>query len=285
IGVLLVFATRLSMRVRRLRDEVEASVTDDGRVQNQIKSTRAGDELGDLGRSFAAMHERLTQYNRYLETMAGKLGHELRTPITIVRSSLDNLANCQTEAEANTYRQRAHEGVTRLSGILTRMSEASHLEQTIQQEETSLFCINDVLAGCTKAYALAHPQQPFEFDDTTTHIQINGSPDLIAQMLDKLISNALDFGKKDTAIVISLQQQSGNVVISVANQGPPLPQQMRANLFDSMVSIRQGKSDQPHLGLGLYIVRLIAEHHHGHVQVDNLDDDKGVVFSVVLPLS
>ncbi len=285
IGILIIFATRLSMRVRRLRDEVEASVTDDGRVQNEIKSTRASDELGDLGRSFAAMHERLAQYNRYLETMAGKLGHELRTPITIVRSSLDNLANSQTEAETHTYLQRANDGVARLSNILTRMSEATHLEQTIQQEEARPFCINDVLAACVEAYKQTHPQQRFEFNDTTTQIQVNGSPDLLAQMLDKLISNALDFSDKNTAISISLQQQSSSAVISVANQGPPLPQQMRANLFDSMVSVRQGKSDQPHLGLGLYIVRLIAEYHHGHVQMDNLVDDKGVIFSVTLPLS
>jgi len=285
IGVLLIFATRLSMRVRRLRDEVEASVTADGRVQNEIKLTRAGDELGDLGRSFAAMHERLSQYNRYLETMASKLGHELRTPITIVRSSLDNLAETQSEQEANTYLQRANDGVARLSGILTRMSEATHLEQTIQQEEAKPFCINDVVAACVESYGLAHPQQQFEFSAATTKLQVNGSPDLIAQLLDKLISNALDFGKENTAISISLVQQSDSVVISVANQGPPLPQEMRANLFDSMVSVRQGKSDQPHLGLGLYIVRLIAEYHHGHVEVDNIEDDKGVIFSVVLPLS
>ncbi len=285
IGLLLIFATRLSIRVRRLRDEMEASVAADGRVQSEINSSRAGDELGDLGRSFAAMHERLAQYNRYLETMAGKLGHELRTPITIVRSSLDNLADSQMGEKESTYLQRANEGVARLSGILTRMSEATHLEQTIQQEESKTYCINDVVAACVEAYRLAHPDQLFEFSNATAKLQVNGSPDLLAQMLDKLVSNALDFGEENTAITISLAQQSTSVVMSVTNQGPSLPEEMRANLFDSMVSMRQGKSDQPHLGLGLYIVRLIAEYHKGHVEVDNLDDDKGVVFSVVLPLS
>ncbi len=285
VGLLLIFATRLSMRVRRLRDEVEASVAADGRLQDEIKLTRAGDELGDLGRSFAAMHQRLAQYNRYLETMASKLGHELRTPITIVRSSLDNLTKSQTDEEANTYLQRANNGVARLSGILTRMSEATHLEQTIQQEEAKPFCINTVVEACVEAYRLTQPTQQFEFSNASSKVQVNGSADLLAQMLDKLISNALDFAKENTAISISLIQQAGNIVISVANQGPPLPQEMHANLFDSMVSMRQGKSDQPHLGLGLYIVRLIAEYHHGHVEVENLGDDKGVVFSVVLPLS
>ena len=285
MGVLLVFATRLSMRVRRLRDEVDASVAPDGRVQKKIKLAKAGDELGDLGRSFSAMHERLSQYNRYLETMASKLGHELRTPITIVRSSLDNLENAQSEEEAKTYLRRANEGVSRLSGILTRMSEATHLEQTVQQEQVKEFCLNEMVTACVNGYQLAHSDQLFEFENNDQKLTLVGSPELLAQMLDKLVSNALDFADENTPVTISLSQQSGNVVLRVANQGPSLPEEMRHNLFDSMVSMRHGKSDQPHLGLGLYIVRLIAEFHHGHVDVANLEDEKGVVFSVVLPMS
>ena len=285
MGILLAFATRLSVRVRRLRDEVEASVAVDGRVQKEIKLTKAGDELGDLGRSFSSMHERLSQYNRYLETMAGKLGHELRTPITIVRSSLDNLENAESDVEANTYLKRANEGVARLSGILTRMSEATHLEQTVQQEQVKKFYLNEVVAACIDGYRLAHPGQLFEFEDNDSKVAIVGSPELLAQMLDKLVSNALDFVDDNSAIMISLLQQSSDVVLSVANHGPSLPEEMRDSLFDSMVSIRQERTDQPHLGLGLYIVRLIAEFHHGRVDVANLEDEKGVVFSVILPMS
>lgn len=285
IGVLLLFATRLSFRVRRLRNEVDASIAPDGRVQGQIKYSIAGDELGDLGRSFYNMHERLAQYNRYLESMAGKLAHELRTPITIVRSSLDNLDEVQSDSEAQTYLRRANEGVERLSSILTRMSEATHLEQTIQQEEASPFIVNNVVAACVEGYRLANPEWLFEFVDSDVKAEVIGSPELLAQMLDKLASNALDFARQGTAITISMMVSFNNVIISVANEGQPLPDEMRANLFDSMVSMREGKSDQPHLGLGLYIVRLIAEYHHGHVEVDNLHDLEGVVFSVVLPLS
>lgn len=287
IGVLLAFATRLSLRVRRLRDQVEASIGPDGRVQNGVAFSDAGDELGDLGRSFHAMHERLAQYNRYLETMAGKLSHELRTPITIVRSSLDNLDTSQTEDERRIYLQRAHEGVQRLSGILTRMSEATRLEQTIQQEESKPYLVADVVAACVDGYRLAHPHQSFTYAcaPMLANATVNGSPELLAQLLDKLISNALDFVKPGTAIDIALTASNQQLALCVSNEGPRLPQEMRANLFDSMVSLRQGKGDQPHLGLGLYIVRLIAEYHHGHVEVDDLPDREGVVFRVILPLS
>ncbi len=283
IGVLLAFATRLSLRVRRLRDEVEASIGDDGRLQGEVKPTRAGDELGDLGRSFSDMHARLAQYNRYLESMAGKLSHELRTPVTIVRSSLDNLQNSHSDEERKIYIQRANEGVQRLSGILTRMSEATHLEQTLQQEEAKPYSLAAVVSACVDGYRLAHPQQTFELDISPA--TVTGSAELMAQLLDKLVSNALDFAEKESAIVVSVHTQADKAVLCVANQGPPLPEEMRASLFDSMVSLRQGKGAAPHLGLGLYIVRLIAQYHRGDVEVQNLAGDKGVVFSVIMPLS
>jgi len=287
IGLLLAFATRLSLRVRRLRDQVEASIGSDGRVQGGITFTRAGDELGDLGRSFHAMHERLAQYNRYLETMASKLSHELRTPITIVRSSLDNLEAEPHATERQVYLQRAHEGVARLNGILTRMSEATHLEQTIHQEPAKPYMPAAVVAACVEGYRLAHPQQRFDFDcePAASYATINGSAELLAQLLDKLVDNALDFVRPETAIHVILAVEHSCMVLGVANAGARLPEEMRTQLFESMVSLRQGKDDRPHLGLGLYIVRLIAEYHGGHVEVTDLAGCEGVLFRVVLPLS
>jgi len=60
---------------------------------------------------------------------------------------------------------------------------------------------------------------------------------------------------------------------------------MRGNLFDSMVSVRKHKTDSPHLGLGLYIVRLITEFHHGTIEVQNTSNPDGVVFKLTIPLA
>ena len=82
-----------------------------------------------------------------------------------------------------------------------------------------------------------------------------------------------------------IETESGTRLrLSVENEGPALPAAMHGRLFDSMVSVR-GKQvgDEPHLGLGLYIVRLIAEFHGGIVRADNRADGRGVVIAVVLP--
>ena len=72
--------------------------------------------------------------------------------------------------------------------------------------------------------------------------------------------------------------------LAVANDGPPLPEGMQDQLFDSMVSVRS-RSDaaEPHLGLGLYIVRVITEFHRGAVRAANREDGRGAVITVAFP--
>ncbi len=282
--VLLAFATRLTIRVRRLRDATDQAITPDGRVVGVIAATSDRDEIGDLSRGVSDMLDRLAQYNRYLESMASKLSHELRTPITVVRSSLENLAHTDKHNGNAIYIERAKLGIERLNNILTRMSEATRLEQTMQGEQPVKFNITNVIEGCIEGYRLAHSHEKFElFVSTHDGITIVGSPDLIAQMLDKLINNAVDFHTPDSVIKINLILTEDTVQIIISNKGPTLPEEMYANLFESMVSVRDKKAEQPHLGLGLYIVRLIVEYHHGQVIAQNLTDHSGVEFRITLP--
>lgn len=287
--VLLLVATNLSWRVRRLRDAAEAAIGTDGRVRDVTISVDARDELGDLARSFRGMLERLAQYNRYLETMAGKLSHELRTPISVARSSLENLDGAASEGERHVFTQRAREGIERLSGLLARMSEATRLEQTLQSEARSRFDLAQVVTGCVEGYRYAHPKQHFELTvqrrSPDQSLMIYGAPDLIAQLLDKLVANARDFCVTESAIQLRLDGDSTHVTLSVANTGPLLPEAMADQLFDSMVSVRDTRGDEPHLGLGLYIVRLIAEFHGGRARAVNRPDASGVVINVTLPLA
>ena len=111
---------------------------------------------------------------------------------------------------------------------------------------------------------------------------MHGSPDLIAQMLDKLMDNAADFSPPDGRITLALEAHDGRYVLSVTNEGPLLPPHLEGHLFESLVSGRAAQDQKPHLGLGLYIVRLIAEFHGGSATATNLPDASGVVIAVDL---
>jgi signal transduction histidine kinase len=221
--------------------------------------------------------ERLSQYTSYLENMAGRLSHELRTPIAVVRSSLDNLRMQPLPEEANVYVARANEGLQRLTTILTRMSEATRLEQLVRTEQRERFDARRCLEG--------YPEKKLEVEVPGDPVWLSGAPDLYAQMLDKLIANAADFSTGDEPIRVRLSVKDGQAVLTVSNRGPRLPEAMAGKLFESMISIRRSEGPEPHLGLGLYIVRLIAEFHGGTAQAIDREDGSGVVVKVSAPLA
>ena len=284
--VLMAFATRLSMRIRRLRDDAESAIDARGHIVTRLAGSGAGDEIGDLSRSFSAVLERLAEHHSYLESMAGRLSHELRTPIAVVRSSLENLKISRENQDL--YIERAEQGLARLNRILERMTEASRLEQSLRALERERFDLAAVVRGCVEGYRLAYPQASFalELPPAGRRVEVEGAPDLAAQLLDKLVENAVDFSKGSAPVRVALDDTAGTAALTVANQGPPLPDKMRTRLFESMISMREaGGTGTPHLGLGLYVARLIAEFHGGTIAASNLAGGEGVALGVRLPLA
>ena len=286
IGTLALFllASRISWRIRKLRDETEEAIDSHGKIVGHIQPSTANDEIGDLSRTFNNVLVKLGQYNTYLENMASRLSHELRTPVAIVNSSLDNLSTEALNDESQQYVTRAKEGITRLSKILTNMSEATRLEQAIQSSERETFDVQEVLQGCVQGYQGAYPQCEFvlELDRKLNNKAIlKGAPELFAQMLDKIIANAVDFSKNKSVITVTLRHTDKIIELCISNLGPALPENMQHQLFDSMVSIRKNQnSEQAHLGLGLYIAKMIANYHYGDVTIKNREENDGVVVSV-----
>ncbi|MDZ7644268.1 MAG: ATP-binding protein [Woeseiaceae bacterium] len=277
-GALLGYATWLSQRVRRLSRGARRALDDD-RVSADLPSLSASDEIGDLSRSFSSVLGKLGAYNDYLRTLASRLSHELRTPLTIVRSSLENLEHEPLSAEGRRYTERARDGVDRLKRILNAMSEASRVEELIGNAEPEHFDLDRVLQSTIAAYADAWPEHRFRYDGRAADARLRGAPELLIQMLDKLIDNAVDFTQPGDEIVVTLDAGDDHLSLAVTNAGPPLPEKMRTQLFDSLISVRPGDGGQ-HLGFGLFVARLIAEGHGGRIVADNVEG--GVRFEVRL---
>ncbi len=307
-GILFAFASVLGLRIRRLRNAAERALRAGGQVDTAVLPLiGASDELGDLARSFARLLDEVNAYTDYLRTLASKLSHELQTPLAIVKSSLDNLDHQAVPAEARTYLARARDGAERLGAIVRAMSEASRMERAIVGVEGEDFDLAAVLRGCVEAYrALAAPRR-VDGDIPAATMIMHGAPELIAQALDKLFDNARSFTPDDGWIRLSLRASADGAEIRVANSGPLLPPAMQDRLFDSLVSVRpssparpvsaihgladtwtparrsgEARADAPHLGLGLYVVRMIADLHRGEARARNLADGSGVEFMIVL---
>lgn len=268
--ILFGFATLLSERIRRLRDRAEQAVGPDGRVHGSFPAPKAGDELGDLGRSVSALLGRLREHQDYLRTLADKLSHELRTPLAMIRSSLDNLEHARNPEDIARYCRRANEGSARLNHIFQAMSQASRIEDSIRAEDAQAFDLAELLTEYIQACRNTYPQRRFELKlPTARPVMIEGSPDLFAQLLDKLIDNAIDFSPKQGRITLRLGRRRGRIRLELENEGSALPEGTAEGLFNSMVSRRKTKSEAVHLGLGLYIARLIAEYHGANIRAFN----------------
>ncbi|KGK00596.1 proteobacterial dedicated sortase system histidine kinase [Thalassotalea sp. ND16A] len=285
VTALFLYTLRLSYRIRKLRNQTEAVVDEHGRITAKFTPTSINDEIGDLAKSFTSILGQLGQYNDYLQNMSARLSHELKTPISVVRSSLEMLENQEIEDSSKIYMKRAKDGIQRLNSMLLAMSEASHLEQALQSSEVEKFDLAELVEGCSQSYRQVYSVQQFSLNIITRPLFIKGSDEHIAQLFDKLISNAVEFSANDDAINIVLEQVKDSAILTVTNRGPLLPDQMSSNIFDAMVSMRsEEQKSQPHLGIGLYICRLIADYHQGSISAENLADNSGVKFTIVLPI-
>lgn len=285
-GLLLLFGGLLSWRIRRLRNATDRVTRAGGQLAGPLPLADSRDELGDLARSFGRLFDEVGGYTNYLRTLASKLSHELNTPLAIVQSSLDNLDHQKLPGDAQPYLDRARDGVGRLAGIVRAMSESSRIERAIAAAEGEDFDLRALVEGCAEGYRALAGTRELRVELPAAALPMHGAPDLVAQALDKLFDNARSFADERGWISISLVGNNSGAILKLSNSGPVLPETMQDRLFDSLVSVREpgtrSTGEAPHLGLGLHVVRLVAELHQGHASARNLENGEGVEFSLII---
>ena len=284
--LLIAFAGRLAWRIRNLRREASAAIDSHGRLRtNELQNEMfAGDEIGDLARSVSNMLSRLHRHNTFLESMPRTLRHEINNPLNTLSTSLQNLAEEFPGVGDSKYLDSAKRGVHRIGSIVQNLADAANLEDALESEEQELVDIGDLLENYVANCKLVHKKAEFQYRGPGCPAVAMVSDFRIEQLLDKIIDNAVDFHRPGSIIRVQLDCSRGQLQITVANRGPVLPDVVEKSVFDSMVSHR-GQQNRLHFGLGLYVVRIIAEYHGGFVRALNLVDGSGVMVMVQMPLA
>lgn len=286
--VLVAFAGRLAWRIRELRREASAAIDSRGRLRaNTLRSAMdAGDEIGDLARSVSGMLSKLQQHNQFLENMPRTLRHEINNPLNTLSTSLQNLAEENPGVQQSKYLDSAKRGVLRIGAIVQNLADAANLDESLEAEEFEVIDIEQLIENYVANCRVVHKDCEFAFRGAGHPVYARVSDYRIEQLLDKIIDNAIDFHRPNSPIKVQLDAHKDVLRITVANRGPTLPPAAEETLFDSMVSHRGVEArNRLHFGLGLYVVRVIAEHHGGTVRGMNLPDGSGVVVIVQLPLA
>ena len=283
---LIAFAGRLAWRIRTLRREASSAIDSYGRLKDiELKSeVQSGDEIGDLARSIANMLSKLRQHNTFLASMPRTLRHEINNPLNTLSTSLQNLALNHEEVSNSKYLESAKRGVNRIGSIVQNLADAANLEEALQSEDFELIDLGSFLESYINNYSLVHPKESITYTGCGERAFAMASDFRVEQMMDKIMDNAIDFHRKDSAIKVQLDKVDQHLRITVANRGSILPPSIEDSLFESMVSHRD-QHNRLHFGLGLYVVRIIAEHHGGYVRAANLIDNSGVAVVIQLPLA
>lgn len=256
------------------------------------------DEISQLRHHIFQMLTQLEGYERYLKQLPKMLRHELHNPLNRLSMALSLLEKSHSPQQLQ-YAQRA---VDQLKKIINSLSEASSIEESLEQQPSEPYPLDEMLQAYFENLKETPLGKYLQVQCLLPHpTEVLGDGFMMEQMLDKLISNAMDFKLPDTLIEINCCFTENQVEITVKNRGPLIPEGNEKQIFDGMTSIRTVNQDEEtHLGLGLYIAKLIAEYHGGKIEAFNevseereYKTDKRVrgqkigkvVFKITLPLA
>ncbi len=273
------YAALLAWRIRRLSRQLRHVLDETGVIHKQLPSLNATDEVGDLSRDLYQLLTQIDQYTDYLKQLGSRLSHEMKTPIGIIQSSLDNVSHNPLPDPQQNFIDRAAKANTRLKFILNQLSSLSRLQHAINENEQQLFDLNQFLTDLMPAYQ--NRSNKIQYLSPDQAVMIKGNPDLMAQLLDKVMDNALDFSPANQPITVKLTilSDSRQYQLSVTNQGPTIPVEKLTTVFDSLHSYRN-QSNNSHLGIGLYVAQLIARFHRADIRIDNQYQPDGVTVTL-----
>ncbi len=281
----------LSNRIIRLDNDVKRTFNAQGRITDLIFQDSINrfyqDELSDLRHHIHEMLKQLSAYERYLKQLPKTLRHEIHNPLNRLSMALSLL---EQENNSNPQLGYAQHALAQLKQIISSLSEATSIEDSLQSQKPEDFPIGLMLKHYLENTAALHTDWDLDYVcKIPPSIQVCGDGFMIEQLMDKLLSNASDFSDHKYPITVRCKILGEIIQIIVVNSGPKLPPGLELQVFDGMTSVRTLNQDnQTHLGLGLYIVKLIADFHKGKAYAENIDsfEEKpihGVKFIIELP--
>jgi two-component system sensor histidine kinase ChvG len=250
---------------------------------------RRDDELGDLTRSLEDMTDALSERMDAIESFAADVAHEIRNPLTSIRSAVETLELVgETPARERLMRILKHD-VGRLDRLVTDISNASRLDAELSREDPRAMDLSRLLTEVTTLYqatlrageaAVAFSAPPGE------PILVSGREGPIGQVFRNLIDNARSFSPADGTVRVALERVKGLAVVTVDDDGPGVPPENLESIFERFYTSRpKGAAFGGNSGLGLSIARQIVEAHHGEIRAENRTDADGRVLGARFTVS
>lgn len=259
-----------------------------GRIARGDFSARTGiarfDELGDLGRHIDGMADSLEKAEAMKRRLIADAAHELRTPVTLIQGTLemilDGVYDSSKERLEGLYGET--ELMSRLIGDLQALADWEAGNMVLEKREFSLTALGRAAAD---SFGVRWAQGDVEvLFSGSGEITAVGDPLRIKQVFLNLYSNALRHLPPGGRLETSFAEKPDAVVVTVTNNGPPLPEGTEDKIFERFFRVDSSRNrEHGGRGLGLAIAREIILAHGGTIGAENLPDGGGVRFIFSLP--
>jgi two-component system sensor histidine kinase ChvG len=258
--------------VRRLADGAE-------RVRRRIRTrveipdfTRRRDEIGELSGALRDMTNALYTRIEAIESFAADVAHELRNPLTSLRSAVETLPVAKTEQSRQRLLAVIEHDVKRLDRLISDISDASRLDAELQRQEATPIDLAKLLDALVKAANEVRTDDvkvTLAFEGPLSEFKIAGHDSRIGQVVSNLVDNARSFSPAGGTVRITCRRVRGEVEILVDDEGPGIRPEALDKIFERFYTDRPEQGFGQNSGLGLSISKQIVEAHGGTIRVEN----------------
>ncbi len=244
-------------------------------LPNEIKPLITS--LNDL---FARLEHAFTMQKHFIADAA----HELRTPVMAISLQTELVQNAENNNEREQAIEQLKKGIHRLTHLIQQLLTLARLEPDAQptlanKVELSALCKSVIL----DKYVLAENKQIDLGLVSAETADVTGDPHMLRIMLNNLVDNAIRYTQPHGKIDLSVIHQGNTIELAVCDNGPGILAEERTRVLERFV--RGNNQDIQGSGLGLSIVKRIAEHHNASIVLDSADGEKGLNVRIVFPLS
>lgn len=277
------------LRLARAADRVRLSRA---RSISLPSISKRQDELGDLSRALEAMTGALSQRMDAIEHFAADVAHEIRNPLTSIRSAIDTLPLVKDDKARDRLIAILNHDISRLDRLITDISNASRLDAELSRDAPRPLDVDRLLSEIAQLYNdSARPGEPavrYTAPDSLDPVYVLGREGPLSQVFRNLIDNARSFSPPGGEVRVRATRGSRQVTVQVEDDGPGIPPDNLETVFERFYTSRpKGKAFGANSGLGLSIARQIVDAHSGRIWAENREGDDGTVqgarFTVTLP--
>jgi signal transduction histidine kinase len=239
------------------------------------------DEIGRLARSLNDMAEQLAELDRQQKEFIANASHELRTPVAAIQTQLENVVDRVTEPSPEVL-HRLLQQTEHLGRLVSQLLDLSRLDATQTAPKPELVAVGVLLKQVVHEAQLLHPGARVELRSSGP-LGVSADEQLLHQLFTNLILNALRFAPIGSAILVDASGDGETVTISVSDEGPGIPPELRSRVFERFWQADgSGPTGRGGAGLGLAICKRIVELHDGEVSI-HTNRPSGTTVRVQLP--